>query len=454
MKNIILTGLMGSGKSSLGKAAAKATGMAFVDMDAFIERGAGMSVSELFEKFGEERFRDMETKTCYMLAQKQGQVIATGGGVILNEENITALSRSGIIIFVDRPLEKILADVDIASRPLLKEGADKLKKIYNERIDRYQTSAQIILENSCSEEETLSKLVNIIQSERRKEPKFAVIGDPISHSLSPEIHLPILGQYFDNPSYEKIQIKKGELLYWVRKVRDEGIDGFNLTMPHKVDIIPFLDQIDDEARLAGSVNTVVNGGGKLYGYTTDGQGFFASLLDAGVECKGANILILGAGGAASALTIRAVLDGAKSITILSRRLEQAETLKEYVTKRIPNAEILAGKMDTAATSRFSERSDIVINATPIGMEGVQATWNDLQFLKKIPKTAVVCDLIYKPKKTKLIEEAEHLGLKTKNGLDMLIYQAIIADEYYIGTPVDRVAMFELAKKNLCKETQL
>ncbi len=445
MKNIILTGIMGCGKTTLGRAAAVAMNMDFIDMDEFIELRAGMTVSEIFAKYGEEGFRDMESDACREIAKMENTLAAAGGGVVLRKENTDCLRKTGVNIFINRPVDNIISDVDTSGRPLLKDGAGKIRELFNKRRELYYGAADAVLDNSGGKDEALSRLTEIIR--RLRAPKLAVIGDPIGHSLSPDIHLPVLKKYCESPAYEKVQVKKGRLPQWLRRVKDEGFDGFNLTMPHKIDIIPFLDGIDREAEISGSVNTVVNLGGKLYGHTTDAEGFFAALNDLGVSHKGKRLLILGAGGAARAIIFRAALDGAE-ITVLSRREEQAQELKKLVESRVPGAKILSGRMTTAATSRFSSGADVLINATPCGMEGSGGKWEDLSFLKSLPDSAAVCDLIYKPEKTELLEEAEASGRRIMNGLGMLIYQAIIADEHYLGVKIDKRAAAELARANL------
>ena len=123
--------------------------------------------------------------------------------------------------------------------------------------------------------------------------QLAVIGDPIDHSLSPDIHIPSIGPFFKSFAYERRRVVPEDLSRWVIQVRGPGIDGFNVTMPHKEAILPLLDLIDKEAEALGSVNTVVKKGGKLWGYNTDGEGFFKALEHMGEDFKNSAVTILG-----------------------------------------------------------------------------------------------------------------------------------------------------------------
>ncbi len=142
---IILIGMPGCGKTTIGKILAKELSYNFYDMDDYIEKIEGKSIKELFSH-SEERFREAETKACTELIKKKRCVIASGGGVIKKDINIDIL-KSGIIIFINRPNEKIIGDIDISKRPLLKDGKEKLYKLYNERFHKYKNSCDIEILN-------------------------------------------------------------------------------------------------------------------------------------------------------------------------------------------------------------------------------------------------------------------------------------------------------------------
>ena len=146
-KNIVLIGMPGCGKTTLGKILNKELSMEFYDMDNYIERKTDKKISELFEK-GENYFRDIESLACEELSKNKNVIISTGGGVIKRKENIDFLKENGIVIFIDRSVDDIIGDVDISKRPLLKEGKEKVLKLYEERYLLYKNYADEIVVNN------------------------------------------------------------------------------------------------------------------------------------------------------------------------------------------------------------------------------------------------------------------------------------------------------------------
>jgi len=281
--------------------------------------------------------------------------------------------------------------------------------------------------------------------------KFAVIGDPVVQNIAPQIHLPVLRHYVANPSYESVQVPRGELPAWLDRVRAEDYAGFTVAMPHKMEIGQYLDELVMEADLTGSVNTVLNRNGKLIGYSTDALGFFAALRENGIDFDDKNILILGAGGAGSALAYRALLDNVRRVEILSRRGPQAKQVTQDIRGSLRNAALSWGWMNIESLHTSAARADIIINATPQGMTGVDAQWPDLSFLSSLPKHAVVCDIINAPEKTAFLAEAERLGHVIQNGVDMLIYQSLVSGSLYIGRSIDYAKMAGVVKAALQQE---
>lgn len=275
--------------------------------------------------------------------------------------------------------------------------------------------------------------------------RLAVIGDPIDHSLSPAVHSSALDALGVTYTYEKVQVKKGELEQFLAYAKEEGITGFNLTMPHKVDILPYLSEIDEAAERFQSVNTVRVEDGKFYGYNTDADGYTEALKGAGYEFQDSRVVILGAGGVARTLALEAAFRGAKEICVLNRTVEKAEEICAMVKNR-QKVEITAGIMNTASVSAACETCDILINATPLGMQGISEEFEDFSFLNRLPRTALVSDLIYNPDTTQLLFMAREQGLATLNGLGMLIYQALIADQIYLKKEFDRKPIYEMVSK--------
>ena len=162
MKNkVILIGMPGCGKSTVGKLVSKELNLNFFDMDKYIENMTSRTIPQLFEQ-GEDYFRDFETLACTELSEKSNILISSGGGVIKRKENIEILKKEGYIIFIDRPLEELLNDVDISTRPLLKDGREKLIKLYEERYELYKSSADKIVKNDKDIREIVEKVKEII----------------------------------------------------------------------------------------------------------------------------------------------------------------------------------------------------------------------------------------------------------------------------------------------------
>lgn len=265
--------------------------------------------------------------------------------------------------------------------------------------------------------------------------RLDVVGDPISHSKSPYIHETVLKELGTPYEYRKVRVKKGELSKYLCEAKELGLCGFNLTMPHKTDILPFLDFIDDEALRFNSVNTVKIKDGKLLGYNTDAQGMVYSMERQGFRTKDKNIVILGAGGVSSTLALKMAFEGTGKITVLNRTLRSAEDICEKIIKE-SGTNCTALSFDKESLKNAAKECDILINCTPLGMEGIDTDFEDLSFLENMSKGSLVFDLIYNPPETSLLKRAKELGLSTLNGLDMLIYQGLLADEIFFDTKLD------------------
>ncbi|NJE33861.1 shikimate kinase [Megasphaera sp. SW808] len=162
-KNIVLIGMPGSGKTTLGKQLASRLGRTFVDADDFVVQLEGKTIADMFA-VSEEYFRDAETRAAQELAKRRGLVVACGGGVIKRDVNIKILKRTGVVIFLDRSPDDIVTDVDVASRPLLKDGKQKVYDLYNERIALYWAAADYTIVNDKKAEEILDELVRLSES--------------------------------------------------------------------------------------------------------------------------------------------------------------------------------------------------------------------------------------------------------------------------------------------------
>lgn len=265
--------------------------------------------------------------------------------------------------------------------------------------------------------------------------KLLVIGSPIKHTLSPLIHTTFIENLNLDCEYSVVEVKKGELESFIKYVKESKVTGFNITMPHKQDIFEFLDDVDEKAVLYNSVNTVKNVNGKLVGYNTDADGYKMSLDEIGVNIENSAVTILGAGGVSSALSIMFAREKAKEINILNRSIEKAKNIKDDVYKKI-GFESCVNELTVNNIKAVAPKTDILLNTTPLGMEGIADDFEDLTFLPTLKKSALVSDLIYNPYKTNLLKESEKAGYKILNGLGMLIYQGLIADKIYFDKDFD------------------
>lgn len=270
--------------------------------------------------------------------------------------------------------------------------------------------------------------------------KLGLIGDPISHSLSPIIHTTVMNYLGIEHSYEPYNVKKGDLEGYIRKIKEENILGFNVTMPHKVDIIKYLDVLDDDSIKFNSVNTVKYESGKLYGYNTDARGLVMSLSDNSVNLAGKNILILGAGGVASTIAVKFAEERPNKIIVLNRSLDKAKEVCNLVSKQ-SNVTTIYDELKNV--ENYTKATNLVVNTTPLGMHGIEEDFENLDFLNNLNKSTIVCDLIYNPRETLLLQQAKLLNIKTLNGLGMLIYQALISDEIYLNQKIDYKMLYKI-----------
>lgn len=275
--------------------------------------------------------------------------------------------------------------------------------------------------------------------------QLAVIGSPIGHSLSPLIHTTLLDYLGLKYTYEKAEVNEGELAGFIERAKESCLCGFNVTMPHKRVIIPYLDEISEDAQRFNSVNTVKISKGRLIGFNTDADGFCMSLPSSGEELKDARVVIIGAGGASSSLALKAAYSDAASVTVLNRSVEKASEICRAVTD---STGISSRPLSLSSENLNTEcaDADIIINATPLGMAGTKHNFESLEFLEYTKKSTVVCDLIYNPSETELLKKARTLGLKYINGLGMLIFQGLIADKIFLDTDFDAHTVAKLIKE--------
>jgi shikimate dehydrogenase len=258
--------------------------------------------------------------------------------------------------------------------------------------------------------------------------KAFVIGHPIAHSRSPLIHGTWLAEYGVDGSYEAIDVAPAELPAFFARLRSGEFAGGNVTIPHKEAVFALCDSVDDLARMIGAVNTLVVRDGKVHGTNTDYLGFLGNLdANAPTWSDGPNdALIIGAGGAARAVLVALRRRNGGKVHVLNRTLENARALVAQID----------GPFEAHGFDAFAElapRIGLVVNTSSIGMHGTRFDWLDMSLL---PPTTLVTDIVYTPLETPLLAEARAHGLRTVDGLGMLLHQAVPGFAAWFGvTPV-------------------
>ncbi|MDF2722973.1 MAG: shikimate dehydrogenase [Paenibacillus sp.] len=263
-----------------------------------------------------------------------------------------------------------------------------------------------------------------------------VFGDPIKHSKSPVMHNRAFRELGLNAAYAAFHILPGQLKDAVAGIRAMQFRGVNVTIPHKLEVMEYLDAIDEAAQAIGAVNTIVNDGGTLTGYNTDGIGYVRSLKEeAGFNVAGKKVLMLGAGGASRGVTYALAKEGAAAIYIANRTVEKANELADSIRPFAP-----AYGMEYDGIADIRHEVELIVHNTSVGMHpNVDEVIIDTSWFHE---GLTVSDLIYNPLVTRLLQEAEAKGAKTHGGLGMFIYQGAYAFEYWTGRTAPVAAMRE------------
>ena len=275
----------------------------------------------------------------------------------------------------------------------------------------------------------------------------AVVANPIKHSISPFIHNSAFEATNTNGVYLAWEVDATELAETVANIRRYQMYGINLSMPYKEQVIPYLDQLSEEACLIGAVNTVVNREGTLIGYNTDGKGFFKSLPSFKISRK--RMVLLGAGGAAKAILAQAILDGVSQISVFVRSSSMGKT-RPYLEK-IQNA--TGFRVDLFALEDVQDlqdnitQADLLVNATSVGMDGSS---QPIPTSIVLPEKLMVADVIYQPFETPFLKWARNQGNQSINGLGMLLYQAAEAFQLWTGKEMPTDQIWELLKQKYQK----
>lgn len=273
---------------------------------------------------------------------------------------------------------------------------------------------------------------------------YGLLGYPVKHSLSPLMHNAAFKALNINAEYRLFEKKPEEVENFIRSLIKDNISGLNVTVPHKERIIPLLDEVSEEAGLIGAVNTIKVSDNTLKGFNTDGEGFIRHLGELKFSPRGKSVAMLGAGGAAKAVSVYLVKEKIRRLHIFDSDRQKLDNLISYLKDNFTGIDFTAAK---STADLFVDRCGLLINATPVGMRQSDACLVDAKF---ISSDMFVYDLIYNPAKTKLLVLAEEKKASFSNGLGMLLYQGARSFEIWTGmdAPVEimRNALKEGIKK--------
>lgn len=265
---------------------------------------------------------------------------------------------------------------------------------------------------------------------------IGLFGYPVEHSLSPLMHNAAFEYLGLNYCYVTFSVRPETLNDAVRGIRAFNLRGVNITIPHKENVMPFLDKVSEEASFIGAVNTILNSNGTLIGHNTDGRGLMASLAEADTPVEGKTVLILGAGGACRAISYY--------LSEKTSKLLIFDIDKNKLERLVADLNTIRSNVISMKSPDNLDNIDMLINATPLGIKDSDPVPVNTSL---ITDRMTVCDLIYKD--TTLLKTASARGCKTLNGLGMLLHQGVLAFEIWTGIkpPVDIMRMAITAKNN-------
>ncbi|MEM1659129.1 MAG: shikimate dehydrogenase [Candidatus Jordarchaeales archaeon] len=254
-----------------------------------------------------------------------------------------------------------------------------------------------------------------------------IIGDPVEHSLSPRMHNAAFEHLKLDYVYVPFRVSSNALKEAIEGVRALNIKGVNVTIPHKVSVIPLLDWVDEEALNIGAVNTIVSEKGELKGYNTDGLGFLEALKEEGVKVSGIKAVLLGAGGAARAIAY-SLAPIVSELVILNRTADKAISLSEELRRK--GWSVRGGRLDEETLEKELKDTELLVNATSVGMyPNVDETPVPREVLNS---RLTVFDAVYNPIETRLLKDAKSVGAKVVNGVGMLVNQGAVAFKLWTG----------------------
>ena len=268
--------------------------------------------------------------------------------------------------------------------------------------------------------------------------QFAVIGNPIEHSLSPVLHNWVFKSLNIQAEYRKIRLDEKNISDIVKEIKNDELDGINVTIPHKENVIKFLDEINPRAETIGSVNCMMKSHSRIIGNNTDWFGFSQALGNNQINVSGKEIIVLGSGGTGKSILFSLKQLGVTKIILLNRTLQNARALQDDIVIPYPKEK----------TESLIKNDSIIINTTPVGMQSNQSPID----LGLLHKNQILIDVIYNPLETAFLKLGNKIGAKTLNGLDMFIYQGLASLDLWFGESLSKQVNFTQIKSYL--ETKL
>ncbi len=440
---IVLVGFRGTGKTSVGRILANRLRVPFFDADVLVERRAGMPITEIFGEYGEAHFRTLEREVIASLRTVEG-VIGTGGGAVMNPENVADLRWNGTVFLLSAAPDIIHGRIAGSDRPGLTAlpPAEEVRTLLAQRKEAYLGAADACIDTGTRTPVEVADMIlrqiggeAVLSPDKQRERddllgKFGltavremierdpglrvcgIAGNPCAHSKSPLLYNRLFAHFGMRYHYTRFEWPDAGTI--IRLANLLPLKGLSVTIPFKADVMRHLDEVDDHAAAIGAVNTVVRCGGRMYGHNTDWLGVRAPL----VHRRGGRAVVLGAGGAAAA-AVYALISLDMDVTVLSRTPDAAQRLAGRFGCRWGRLEDFKGS-----------DADVVVHATPVGME---PDTRSLLAPRDLERGTTVFDLVYTPPETPLIRAAMEAGCETIPGTEMFVHQA--AEQFRLITGI-------------------
>lgn len=461
-RSIILVGLMGAGKSIIGKRLARELGVSFFDSDEEIVLQEKRSIADIFSQNGEEYFRNLEREVIERLLSAEPIVIATGGGAFLKAETRSIINKLGTSIWlrVDAKIlaTRLFAQEELKKRPLIREIKSlidlelKLEQLIKERSVSY-CQAHIAIDAGRKSKTIVSELIEnyLIKPAQNSVARAVVVGETIRYSWSPFIHSYWLKKYDIQGTYHLIEVSQNKFPTLIKFLQATNYRGCNIAMPFKQKAFTLVNNTNDFAQSVGAINTIDIKKGTLNGQNTDAYGFIQSIRQSeeghSFDFRGKTAVVLGAGGGSRGVCGGLLGEKIGKIILINRTLSHA---KEVQTVFGSTIEVMS--WDEVNLEKALKKADILINTTSLGMTGKEPLEIDLFHLSS---TALVVDIVYKPVITPLLENAKKRGNPIVDGLGMLLHQAVPGFEAWFGlrpevTPALRQHIIDITSQGFLK----